>query len=537
MAPDDHRADSSIPQRRSNHQLHIAVKHQADTSGISAQREHSPGFDAGIAASAFSTQQHGISNGRKTSRASRISLTSPTLLSPPSLRRRSRAARQQPPAHGNRHRRTSSAAADGRWISTYKLPMQRGRLDLVPTPPRLSLDSLQAAISSRHGGPAAGRSATSGADAGRASESSAPLLCDGRLGSPGRFSSSHQRGNSCPALDITRIMRSISSSSSVSETRCASAESEASAGSHCCHALLRHQSAPAGSLLRAPMFRTALSPLGSDDDAWGAAIAGTPKQETGDVHIELADHAAPLSLHSLDIDCKGAANRNSNHSTCSTLNERQFSAMLGPGDAGSDDCERMLLARIDTSGLRRRISTARRDVQTPNVIIESEDELPLSPSPSEDTHLGSVRSSTYSSARWSATLADLPAHKRQQRRSAAIAETLRELESGTGATHTRHYSLDDTVLVTDACSSSSRESMTITLKRPRKHDSDECDVSDNADAGDSSSRRDAASDGSSRSSDDTHQKRPSALAEDSVSIPAVYLEGSASMWDYYVAEL
>ncbi|KAJ2084191.1 hypothetical protein H4R24_000264 [Coemansia sp. RSA 988] len=535
MDPDGHCAGSSILQRRSDRQLHIAIKHRADTSGSSVGREHPPDFDAGMSTTTCGIQQYGILNGWKSSRASRIPLTSPTLLSPPSIRRRSRGTRQQPPTHDNGHRRALSAAAEGRWIGADKLPVQRSRLDLVLAPPRLSLDSLQATISGRNGGPAAERRATNVADVGRAGDASAPLLCDGKLGSPGRFSTSHQRGNSCPALDITRIMRSISTSSA-GESRCASAESESSTGGHF-NMLLRHQSAPADSLSRASMFRTTLSPLGSDDDAWGAAIAGTPKQETSGAHVELADHIAPLSLHSLDIGCRGAGNRNSDHSTCSTLNERQFSAMLGSGDSGSDGGETLPLARINTSGLRRRISTAQRDTQIPNVIIESEESLPLSPSPSEDTHSGSMRSSTYDNARWSATLADPSAHKHQQRRSAAIAETLRELEAKAGAAHSHHYSLDDSALITDACNSG--ESMTITLKGPRKGESDECDASDNVDAGNSSCcrRQTTASGGSSRSSVDTDHTRPTASAAGDVSIPAVYLEGSASMWDYYVAEL
>ncbi|KAJ2617883.1 hypothetical protein H4S08_000118 [Coemansia sp. RSA 1365] len=531
MASDDHHTGTRISQRRFDHQLQIAVKHRADASSRRAWHKHPLDFDTGMVTTACSGQQHGITNGRKASRASRISLTSPTLLSPPGFRRRSKDSRQQLSAHGNRHSRASSMATEGRWVNTHKLPVQRDGLDLVLTPPRLSLDSLQAAIISRHGGPAAGRSAANGADVGRASESSASLLCDRQLGSPHRFSLSHQRGESCPVLDITRIMRSISVSS-VSGSRYDSAEAGAGSGSHVLH---RHQSAPADSLLRAPMFRTALSPLGSDDDAWGAAIASTPKHETSNAHAGLADHATPPSPHVLDIDCKRTANRNSNHSTCSTLNERQFSTMLGPDNSGSDDYETLLLPNINTSGLRRRVSTAQRDARTLNFAIESEDRLSLSPSPSEDTHLGSVRSSGNGSARWSATLVDLPAHKRQQRRSAVIAETLRELESATGAAHSRRYTFDDSAILTDICSSG--EGMTITLKGPPKHDSAECDTSDSADAGNNSLHQDATNSSSSRSSINTHQGGPIGSAEGDVSIPAVYLEGSASMWDYYVAEL
>ncbi|KAJ2027742.1 hypothetical protein IWW57_002467 [Coemansia sp. S610] len=234
-------------------------------------------------------------------------------------------------------------------------------------------------------------------------------------------------------------------------------------------------------------------------------------------------------------------------------------------------------------GLRRRISVRRREVGTPDFMARSEAATPQpppldesssqaatcqSPEPSHHEHRrepgsapqqfiplsslspppssGPSTRSACSSARWSTISADSP-HKRYSYSSAAIAEALRNLQS---------VGMGDFLGDSDSNSSVSKgsgdESMTITLKAPRNMDDDSSEAADSADG----SRSRGASFGDSlllnklptlqESVDDSKldsfvlseppSLRPSSESAEAA-IPAVYLDGAASLWDQYVAEL
>ncbi|KAJ2708774.1 hypothetical protein H4R19_004583, partial [Coemansia spiralis] len=191
-----------------------------------------------------------------------------------------------------------------------------------------------------------------------------------------------------------------------------------------------------------------------------------------------------------------------------TLDDRQPLALCRPSDALPEDADwgtatgRASASRLSGScagGLRHRAPGAQRDMGTPDIGVG--DDGAVSPPISEDTC--SAAGTARSSRRWSTRDnsdndngdADV-AHK--TRRAAAIAETLRELEAASAA-----GGCDNSALSDGGGGGSGEVSMTITLKGPRKGDGN------------------GASSG----------------ADSDAPIPAVYLDGAASLWDHYVAEL
>ncbi|KAJ2770151.1 hypothetical protein IWQ56_002275 [Coemansia nantahalensis] len=156
-------------------------------------------------------------------------------------------------------------------------------------------------------------------------------------------------------------------------------------------------------------------------------------------------------------------------------------------------------AGVCADGLRRRPSAAQGDVGTPEVYVG--DDSAASPRISEETF--PVAGTARSSRRWSGRGDDSDdigpqdatdaAHKTQ--RAAAIAETLRGLEAASAADVCDYSALSDR--------GDGEASMTITLKAPRKAGGSDADDEADGDA----------------------------------PIPAVYLDGAASLWDHYVAEL
>ncbi|KAJ2342005.1 hypothetical protein GGF43_006037, partial [Coemansia sp. RSA 2618] len=273
-----------------------------------------------------------------------------------------------------------------------------------------------------------------------------------------------------------------------------------------------------------------LSPVRSDDDA-RAPIAGN-RNSLETCRLEQRLGSALGSLAYLDGSCVskrhsvgGASSlsevrhwpktmlgavreQNNGRGSGSPATVRADAGGAGPGyaDAGatdSGDAGVQLPAKICTSGLRRRISARQREAGTPDITVAS-GFAPPSPPPSEGrqsfcseapARLPNAHSRPPSwsvASPGSSAQCTIPeaTHKHHSRRSAVIAQTLRELESAGEAT--------DSALE-DKCG---EEKMTITLKGPRKRDS---------------------------------QDAPRGSGE--APIPAVYLDGAASLWDHYVAEL
>ncbi|KAJ1736229.1 hypothetical protein LPJ61_000013 [Coemansia biformis] len=417
--------------------------------------------------------------GRRLTRASRVSLSSSAPRSPTGQHRTSCDLHQ--------------LVTQGRQHTPRLGILDEAQTGLTQPAPRLSLDSQRVAISSYNGGRAARRHAADG----ECTLDGAPEWCDGRLGTTAqRFSSSHTRGASCPAVAIAQIMRSISSASS---------RSSVSSRSSASNSISRPGAQPAG--------------LGRTRAENRLEIGGNPNP-SNDAPLDL-----PPRMAAGAPPCAGK--RESATSACSTLDERRaLDACLasavrrcgsgsgdahGAGDAASEDpawgaatgrADVLLPSSICTAGLCHRAPVGQRDT----------DDGPVSPC-SEATFSGGVgvgapeRIGGDSWAPWSPAES---AHK--QRRAAAIAETLRGLEAGAAD------ACDDSALG-DRCDGEG--SMTITLKGPRKGDGDD----DDGAAVDSGAGRRR---GSGAAASDDYGEVP---------IPAVYLDGTASLWDHYVAEL
>ncbi|KAJ1858603.1 hypothetical protein GGH12_000527 [Coemansia sp. RSA 1822] len=456
--------------RRSNSQLHLVLdRHTGNASG---DLGHSLAYDGRVSPT-----------GSKASKPLCIPLTSPTLLSPPAVQRRMHNMRRQT-LQSPQHRRQSSMVLGVRSTYPNRTFARGGRLEADP--PRLSLDSQRAAI--RHNG----SPTKHGVDAEymRGADSSSAWS--------GQRVGSHTRGESCPALNINRIIQSISvSGSSAKAGRQARDWTE-----------FRH-SASIETPLPGSALAAMLSPLRSDDDAPMSIAANQNSLDT--CHREHIGSA----LASLSSQSSGrASKRHSAGSTGSLFEMRHWpkttpwavredngrgSELLATVRTDSGDAQVQLPDRICTSGLRRRISVKQHQT-TPDI-----DCTPPSPPPSEgrrsfhsDAPTPGMLSAQSRPLSWDASpgsstrctiSSDGAAHKRNNRRSAVIAETLRELESASS-------DVSDSAL-----EEKEEEKMTITLKGPRKRSSE--------DAGDGSE----------------------------VPVPAVYLDGAASLWDHYVAEL
>ncbi|KAJ2653881.1 hypothetical protein IWW40_000165 [Coemansia sp. RSA 1250] len=396
----------------------------------------------------------------KGTRPSCIPLTSPTLLSPPrdtshSIRRKT----LQTYGHARQSSRTVGAHHTFPGRSVARL----GRLD--GGLPRLSLDSQQA-VFSHNGSPTAKRNYADGVHV--------------RGANSWRGQGGHTRGDSCPTLNITRIMRSISVSSSSSTGR----------RHHGRSAMLFRKSAPVET---PPSDMALLSPLQSCDDA-RTAIADN-RNSLDACHQSCLgsaleyDHSKRHSTHSLPEE--PSQSRMSLASEREHESDYEKSTLSLLHTASSDAVDVQLSARISASGLRRRISVKQREVGTPDVVI-SNCSTPLSPPISEGrrSFLGEVHDAgAISGGGEHRTISDDTTHKHINRRSAAIAKALQDLESASSNSNTGSDSADK---------GDDEETMTITLKGPRK-----------------------------RTSEDSKN----------TPVPAVYLDGSASLWDHYVAEL
>ncbi|KAJ2501907.1 hypothetical protein GGH96_001550 [Coemansia sp. RSA 1972] len=471
MAASEQLPGNGSSKRRSNSQLHLVLDRH--TSNASSDLGHSLAYDGPVSPT-----------GSKASKPLCIPLTSPTLLSPPAVQRRMHNMRRQT-LQSPRHRRQSSMVLGVRCTYPNRTFARGGRLEADP--PRLSLDSQRAAI--RHNGSPTSKQHGVDAEYMRGADSSSAWS--------GQRAGSHTRGESCPALNINRIIQSISVSGSAKAGRRDWTEFRHSASI---------ETPLAGSALAAM-----LSPLRSDDDAPMPIAANRNLLET--CHPEHVGSA----IASNSTQSSRASKRHSAGSTGSLFEMRHWpkttpwavreqdngrgSELLPTVRTDSGDAQVQLPDRICTSGLRRRISVKQRQT-TPDIDVDC---TPPSPPPSEgrrsfhsDAPTPGMLNAQSRPLSWDASpgsstrstiSGDGSAHKRNSRRSAVIAETLRELESASS-------DVSDSAL-----EEKGEEKMTITLKGPRKRSSE--------DAGDGSE----------------------------VPVPAVYLDGAASLWDHYVAEL
>ncbi|KAJ2458233.1 hypothetical protein GGF42_002203, partial [Coemansia sp. RSA 2424] len=401
---------------------------------------------------------------------------------------------------------------------------------------------------------------------------SRPMWSDEQLRRARRFSSGHARGASCPTLNITRIMRSISVSAG---------HSGGSGISRFGPRQARREPGMPGSVCAAPIefYRQQKHHQNALADAVTLPVLSTIKSCSGE-----ESQAARSVTPCFDV----LADDDSNSTTGSNALDHQ-SPLCIRTDVRPIAGSAPVFCLAD--GLRRRISVRQREVGTPDFMAQSEVASPLpieeekegdacseaivtghsaDPHQQHQQHSYEPRSgphqfmllsalspppssapstnSACSSARWSTISAESP-HKRYSYSSSAIAEALRNLQS---------VAKSDILGDSDSYSvgrGSGDESMTIILKAPRNlGDSEEgggstSDISSgNRSRGDtlgdnlplgrlpSSQALPDNSNGESFVLSDPPSLRPSSESNEVV-IPAVYLDGAASLWDQYVAEL
>ncbi|KAJ1957527.1 hypothetical protein EC988_000783 [Linderina pennispora] len=344
----------------------------------------------------------------------------------------------------------------------------------------------------------------------------------------------HTRNMSCPTLDITRIMRSIGGSPA-SLSSAPMGESEA-----------------AWPARRARSARTPTKPNSAPESTQRYSLASlrsvTP---SADVSSSAASVQSQLDLLTALLEDTPGAVPCSNAETSNSLKFSQYefataampnrprhrrgSLSANDGDFFNDTIGQSLLM---TDGLRHRASLKHRDAATPDVhVTHGAVATPPSPPLSEITdamfasphgspqqkvrRAASARSNASSCSsttvkRWSTLSGESTemAHKRYSYNQTALAEGLQDALDDT--IHT-----DLTLLSTSA--DQPEETMTITLKGPGKRASGEFDGSEQS--------------ASLRPSVDDRPLRPSLDSIGDAAVPAVYLNGSASLWDQYVAEL
>ncbi|KAJ2879638.1 hypothetical protein H4R27_005188, partial [Coemansia aciculifera] len=452
-----------------------------------------------------------------------------------------------------RHVRRSNSSSSPRHGHQTKL---RSRPTKDDSPVRRSLDSQRTEIGRRNYGLGV---TESGGDMGNSlylvsagDGYPRPMWSDEQLRRARRFSSSHTRGVSCPTLNITRIMRSISVSAG---------HGGGSSGN--------------GSSRFGP--RQARRETGLSGSSSTCAFVELPHQQRR--------HNAQLDEVTLPVlptirSCSGE------ESQAPSSDSLAYDSTIGSEVLDHQPLRIRTDVRLApepsyclAEGLRRRISVRQREVGTPDFMAQSEAASPLpleeeeassqtvishpSEPPRYHQHheLGSAPHqfvslpslspppssgpSTSSSARWSTISAESP-HKRYSYSSSAIAEALRNLQSvGKG----------DFLGDSDSNSvgkGSGDESMTITLKAPRNLGDDGSETADSASG--NGSRGDSLGGSLLMGNLTAVQERPDNINMDSfvlsdppslrpssesteVAIPAVYLDGAASLWDQYVAEL
>ncbi|KAI9501780.1 eukaryotic membrane protein family-domain-containing protein [Coemansia spiralis] len=471
-------------------------------------------------------------------------------------------------------RRSSSPTSRPRSVTNHYQPVHaRTNHNIITAarhdglPLRLSLDSQCTAIDSSHGSSPIGSRSSSRRGSGRSSvaepymvermgsEIRAPMWSEEQLRRARRFSSSHIRGVSCPTLNITRIMRSISVSSINGGGRAPSRFSRrgfaspispvAGTGSQ---RQLRQQHGQ-----QMDISPKSLDPVFAD---LVSAFAGTRDSQKASTTSPALAISTTLNSNTDTTDTKGALS--SNHSSDSS-NIDSYNVMSSHliKDSSQTSCstktttsdplptmfpekqQQQQQQQLHAEGLRRRVAGRQRNVGTPDISIveeeenESEEEPLLSPSLSEHPLLAASNNrsgSECSSARWS-TISAEPPHKRYSYSSAAIAEARL---SAISQSSTSLLSPSDRA----GNENSGGETMTITLKAPQKRDSAEPSQKNNDNQGENETQRFSGT----NSDDDAFRDRSSydsrfSTSSESVAIPAVYLDSTASLLDQYVAEL
>ncbi|KAJ2385885.1 hypothetical protein GGI23_006619, partial [Coemansia sp. RSA 2559] len=441
-------------------------------------------------------------------------------------------------------------------------------------PQRLSLDSQRTAISSSSGGGSVAESRPNSMGSSlrnSAAEScmehivgdsaAAPMWSDEQLRRARRFSSSHIRGVSCPTLNITRIMRSISMSNIHSLGRAPYRPSRNEPLSPTSKTRFHSQrQQPAMALVSpdpahsdagpAPALPTSRNGHRKPSSAVLRTLnqdAVTAKESNGDdAHESSCSNGSDIESSSKDNGDQLSFLANEDpHISYSSTTATDFS-VLSNANMPSTLVEQSQSRRTSSDGLRRRIPARYRDIGTPDIsILEEEDEdleeeqsedapLPLSPALLDNATSVMGESSTSSSARWS-TISAEPPHKRYSYSSAAIAEALRNLESVEryadldALSTSSHHTLSILPSSDRPANETSGETMTITLKAPYKRESTDTPQQNGA------GRRI----GNAQHHSEPKESYDSSLTEGSekVAIPAVYLDSTASLWDQYVAEL
>ncbi|KAJ2725497.1 hypothetical protein GGI07_001253 [Coemansia sp. Benny D115] len=435
---------------------------------------------------------------------------------------------------------------------------------------RMSLDSYQHAIVSRQivneHFEASGRANTFADD----HATRAPMWSDEQLRRARRFSStSHTRGTSCPTLNITRIMRSISVSSGGSSSA---------------------SPAPIQPPLSRRQARRDLAAASRTSQATGyyaTALRTTPLGSIRSSESHTSSFGDDSSLHRGDVG-----------ESIDQPPAHPSEAPEGTADEPEGPRRAHIPPRITVDGLRRRSAIHQRDTATPDVNIDAGDlaASPLSPPLTEDTtyseimsnqgepsysplatlcshrHPESASHSSSSSARWSTISADSP-HKRYSYSSAAIAEALRNLQS---VSRNSNILFDDLTLTPSSFAApreglhtTNDEAMTITLKGPPPslqsphimadssvhaaealaHAECEKDQSNNSIEQPSSTRNVVDSNATlAQERPESHgmphseawsqrESHDGGRSSDEVAIPAIYLDSTASLWDQYVAEM
>ncbi|KAJ1820151.1 hypothetical protein LPJ75_001013, partial [Coemansia sp. RSA 2598] len=448
------------------------------------------------------------------------------------------------------------------------------------------------------------------------SEFGQPMWSNEQLRRARRFSSSHTRGSSCPTLNITRIMRSISVSSGSS-----SSSSTISSGTREAHALAKKARRH---------YSMAPEPAACRSECSSLRTHGCSSYDRSSNNKNSASASA-----SSDGSSRDTASDDQGADQSQTVQAQAHSPSLAVSSssylnrASGSTSETRIPPRIIVDGLRRRTTVGRHEAGTPDLVVRTDDlSSPLSPPLTEETYLDAADahgehampldalyqlgatgasatpsiSSATSSARWSTISAESP-HKRYSYSSAAIAEALRNLQSASRNSNislgepSHSYqpstsplpSSDPTLLRTDggiivssnSSNSSSNsnngdgsgsgsgadEKMTITLKGPPRRQED-------AQTNSGSTATDEAVGREQRGSENTHSVgsgdipenvsggsngfksfprldnggsylenssgRPSTdgmRSSGEAPIPAIYLDGTASLWDQYMAEL
>ncbi|KAJ1737900.1 hypothetical protein LPJ72_000055 [Coemansia sp. Benny D160-2] len=313
----------------------------------------------------------------------------------------------------------------------------------------------------------------------------------------------------------------------------------------------KHESLPPRLSLDSQRTAINSSYHGSPAESRPSSMRSSLRNSIAEPFAEYADEPRASVMWS-DEQLKRARRFSSSHIrgvSCPTLNITRImrSITLGSTNGSTLLAEPNQARRVSGEGLRHRILAKHRDIGTPEIpILQEEDEerddsqqleeveLPLSPVLFESEHLATDASSTSSSARWS-TISAEPPHKRYSYSSAAIAEALRNLESVErhndieSLSAASHNILSTLSTFERPGSESGGETMTITLKAPHKRESVEVLQRSR----DDEYVDDAQFPSIPRKSCDS---RVSAESE-TVAIPAMYLDGTASLWDQYVAEL